>query len=34
MPQNADLVMDGPFAEPDEYFIARQKAAYGEEVLV
>lgn len=31
MPQNADLVMDDPFAEPDEYFIRRQNAAYGRE---
>ncbi len=29
MPQNSDLVMDDPFAEPDGYFIARQNVAYG-----
>jgi len=34
MPQNADIVVDGPFAEPDEYFLARQKAAYGLDALV
>ena len=27
---NGDLVMDGPLDEPDEKFIRRQKAAYGE----
>ena len=26
---NPDLVMDGPFAEPDEYFLRRQRKAYG-----
>ena len=30
MPQIQDLVMDGPFAEPDEHFLRRQRAAYGE----
>jgi len=34
MPQNADIVVDGPFAEPDEYFLARQRAAYGDDTLV
>ena len=29
-PQNKDLVMSGPFDEPDEYFLRRQKAAFGE----
>ncbi len=29
-PKNNDLVMSGPFAEPDEYFLSRQEAAYGE----
>ena len=24
-----DLVMSGPFEEPDEYFLRRQKAAFG-----
>ena len=28
-PQNNDLVMSGPFDEPDELFIRRQQAAYG-----
>ncbi|MBQ7978861.1 MAG: hypothetical protein IJ248_03815 [Candidatus Methanomethylophilaceae archaeon] len=31
MPQNADIVVDGPFAKPDEYFIVRQRAAYGDD---
>ena len=34
MPQNADIVVDGLFAEPDDYFISRQKAAYGVDALV
>ena len=34
MPQNADIVVDGPFAEPDEYFLARQKAAFGKEEMI
>ncbi len=29
-PKNDDLVMSGPFAEPDEYFLDRQNVAYGE----
>ncbi|MBR4685489.1 MAG: hypothetical protein IKP04_03060 [Candidatus Methanomethylophilaceae archaeon] len=29
-PDNGDLVMDGPFDEPDEKFIRRQESAYGE----
>ncbi|MBE6522073.1 MAG: hypothetical protein E7Z62_02950 [Thermoplasmata archaeon] len=33
MPQNKDLVMGGPFAEPDEYFLSRQRAAYGEDSI-
>jgi len=28
IPQNNDLVMSGPFAEPDSYFISRQARAY------
>lgn len=33
LPQNSDLVMSGPFEEPDEYFLRRQKAAFGEEAV-
>jgi hypothetical protein len=33
LPQNSDLVMSGPFEEPDEYFLRRQKAAFGAESL-
>lgn len=29
-----DLVMAGPFEEPDEYFIRRQRAAFGIETEV
>ncbi len=29
LPSGRDLVMDGPFQEPDEYFISRQKIAFG-----
>ncbi len=29
-PPNNDLVMPGPFAEPDEYFLSRQKMAFGQ----
>ncbi len=29
-PKNDDLVMSGPFAEPDEYFTSKQEIAYGE----
>lgn len=28
-PENIDLLMDGPFDEPDEYFLRRQRKAYG-----
>ena len=28
-PQNNDLVMDGPFAEPDSFFLRRQARSYG-----
>ena len=28
IPQNNDLVMDGPFAEPDSKFLSRQAKAY------
>jgi len=28
MSQNADVVVDGKFSEPDDYFIAIQKASY------
>lgn len=33
LPQNSDRVMSGPFEEPDEYFLRRQKAAFGEEAV-
>ncbi len=33
LPQNSDLVMSGPFEEPDEYFLRRQKAAFGDASL-
>ncbi len=29
LPSRHDLVMDGPFQEPDEYFLRRQNASYG-----
>jgi len=32
--QNQNLVMSGPFEEPDEYFIRRQKAAFGHETVL
>ena len=28
LPRGLDLVMDGPFQEPDEYFLRRQKNAF------
>ena len=28
---NDDLIMDGPFEEPDSYFLRRQRMAFGEE---
>lgn len=28
LPENKDLIMDGPFDEPDAYFLRRQKAAF------
>ncbi len=28
IPQNNDLVIDGPFSEPDSYFLSRQARAY------
>ncbi len=28
LPSGRDLVMDGPFQEPDEYFLRRQKEAF------
>ena len=34
LPQNDDLVMSSPFEEPDEYFLRRQKAAFGSEEQV
>ena len=30
IPKNDDLVMPGPFAEPDEFFLRRQRKAFGE----
>lgn len=30
LPQNDNLVMSGPFEEPDEFFLRRQAAAFGE----
>ena len=32
--QNNDLIMDGPFEEPDSYFLRRQRMAFGEESTV
>jgi hypothetical protein len=29
LPSGCDLVMDGPFQEPDEYFLRRQREAFG-----
>ena len=29
LPSGRDLVMDGPFQEPDEYFLRRQTASFG-----
>lgn len=29
LPTDNDLVMDGPFEEPDEYFLRRQRKAFG-----
>ena len=29
LPSGHDLVMDGPFQEPDEYFLRRQDVAFG-----
>ncbi len=34
VPQNDDLVMSGPFAEPDSYFLNRQRAAFGTDTEV
>ncbi len=33
LPSGRDLVMDGPFQEPDEYFLRRQAAAFGSRFL-
>lgn len=33
LPDNGDLIMDGPFDEPDEKFLQRQQAAYGPVVV-
>ena len=29
LPSGCDFMMDGPFQEPDECFLRRQKAAFG-----
>ena len=34
LPLDDDLVMANPFEEPDEYFLRRQKAAFGTETEV
>ena len=34
IPRNNDLVMDGPFAEPDGFFISRQARAYPGKVIL
>ena len=34
MEPNDDLIMDGPFEEPDSYFLRRQRMAFGEESTV
>ena len=34
LPSDDDLVMTSPFEEPDEYFLRRQKAAFGTETEV
>lgn len=34
LPQNNDLVMSGPFEEPDEFFLRRQAAAFGETLVI
>ena len=31
---NDDLIMDGPFEEPDSYFLRCQRMAFGEESIV
>ena len=33
-PQNNDLVMSGPFSEPDSKFLSRQARAYGKKRVV
>ena len=33
LPSGRDLVMDGPFQEPDEYFLKRQQIAFGNRLL-
>ena len=32
LPMDEDLVMAGPFEEPDEYFLRRQREAFGNAV--
>lgn len=31
---NHDLVMDGPFDQPDEFFLRRQRKAFGKEEAI
>lgn len=31
LPMNDDLVLANPFEEPDEYFLRRQREAFGRE---
>lgn len=34
LPQNDDLIMSGPFEEPDEFFLRRQAAAFREASII
>ena len=34
LPDNGDLIMDGPFDEPDNKFLRRQDVAYGNASMV
>ncbi|MDC7951152.1 hypothetical protein PAA26_03640 [Methanomassiliicoccaceae archaeon COG_1] len=34
LPQNNDLIMSGLFEEPDEFFLRRQAAAFGETLVI
>lgn len=33
IPDNGDLIMDGPFDEPDEYYLGRQRRAFGDDTI-